>query len=307
MLPAPVTLLDRDMLFVTGKGGVGKTTVTAALALAGARTGRRTIVCELAGQARIPALLGAAAGAVSAETPVAEGLWATTIESHVVMEEWIASILGSRSLTALLTRSNFFRGFADAAPGGRELGEMVKTWELVEGHRWDRQRAGYDLVIVDGPASGHAIGMLGAPGTFADVARVGPIASQSRKVREWLADATRTAFVGVALPGELPVTETLELSDALGATIGRRFEAIFVNEVLPDRFSEREAAQLAGDSDAALAVRAQIDRSRAQERHIERLEDGVDASVVRLPFLYAPQLERVDVELLADALMAHLP
>jgi anion-transporting ArsA/GET3 family ATPase len=306
MLAAPVPLLNREMLFVTGKGGVGKTTVATVLALKAAREGHRTIVCELGGQARVPPLLGAEPGAPGEEVPVAENVWATTIESHRVMEEWIARILGSKSLTALLVRSNFFRAFADAAPGGRELGEIVKTWELVEGHRWDRRRRGYDLVVVDGPASGHAIGILRTPGTFADIARVGPIASQSRTVRAWLADPVKTGFLAVTLPGELPVSETLQLGDRLQQAIDRRFETIVVNGVLPDRFDEAEedaveAAAPAG-SEAGVVVASARARADAQAEQIERLRAGTNARVEELPFLFTPELSIADLEALADRL-----
>ena len=306
MLPASVPLLNREMLFVTGKGGVGKTTVATAIALRAAREGHRTIVCELAGQARIPALLGSQAGAPGEEVQVAERLWATTIESHLVMEEWIAKILGSRQLTHLLVRSNFFRAFSEAAPGGAELGEMVKTWELADGHRWDRKRRGYDLVIVDGPASGHAIGMLRTPGTFADIARVGPIASQSRKVRAWLGDPSATGFLAVALPGELPVTETLQLGERLHKSLGRRLEAVVVNGVLPDRFSsEDESAVLAAAEDggeAPAAVATARARAGAQAGQIERLRAQTKARVYELPFLFRPDLRREELEALADRL-----
>ena len=300
-------LLNREMLFVTGKGGVGKTTVAAAVALKAAREGRRTIVCELAGQARIPALMGAKAGAPGTEVQVAENLWATTIDSYMVMEEWIAKILGSRQLTHLLVRSNFFRAFADAAPGGAELGEMVKAWELAKGHRWDKRSRSYDLVIVDGPASGHAIGMLRTPGTFADIARVGPIASQSRRVRAWLGDPALTGFLAVSLPGEMPVSETLQLGDRLHRSIGRRLEAVVVNGVLPDRFTGDEEAAVvaaAGDGDEAPAVVATARaRATAQAEQIQRLRAGTQARVHTLPFLFTPDLGGVELESLAD----HLP
>jgi anion-transporting ArsA/GET3 family ATPase len=306
MLAAPVPLLNREMLFVTGKGGVGKSTVAAALAVKAAREGRRTIVCELGGQARFPALMGAEPGAPGDEVQVGDRLWATTIESHRVMEEWIARILGSKSLTSLLVRSNFFRAFSEAAPGGRELGEIVKAWELVEGHRWDRRRRGYDLVIVDGPASGHAIGLLRTPGTFADIARVGPIASQSRQVRAWLGDPAKTGFLVVTLPGELPVTETLQIGERLQQSIGRRVEAIVVNGVLPDRFdaAEEDAVEAAAPkgSEAGVVVASARARAGSQAEQIARLRAGTSARVATLPFLFTPELSRRDVEALADLL-----
>jgi anion-transporting ArsA/GET3 family ATPase len=136
---------------------------------------------------------------------------------------------------------------------------MTKSWELSQEQRWNRRKRGYDLVIVDGPASGHAVGMLRTPGTFADIARVGPIASQSERVREFLGDSRRSAYVAVALPAELPVSETLDLGRRLRKAIGRRVETVVVNGVLPDRFDGDELARVS----AAGADGCSRTRSRA--------------------------------------------
>ena len=304
MLPALATLLDRQMLFVTGKGGVGKTAVASALALAASRSGRRTIICELGGQARVPSLLGFPAGEGGAETRVSDTLFHTSIVSWKVLEEWIGGILHSRQLTGLLTRSNFFRAFAEAAPGGMELGSIVKTWELAQAHRWNKKRSGYDVVIVDGPASGHAIGMLRTPGTFADIARVGPIASQSSKVRAWLRDEKCTGFVGVALPGEMPVSETIDLGDRLSKAIDRRFSHVVVNGVIPDRFSDEEVASVVGAAPDGLAAAIQAADARAEGQHdqITRLTEAIDTPIVELPFVFTAALTREHVEEMAERL-----
>jgi anion-transporting ArsA/GET3 family ATPase len=297
------------MVFVTGKGGVGKTTVAAAIALAAAEQGKRTVVAEVGGAARAARLLGGRAGDPGVETQVGERLWTLTIEPHKVMEEWIGRILGSRGLTQVLTRSNFFRTFAEAAPGGMELGTVVKTWELAQPKRWDKKARPYDLVIVDGPASGHAVGMLRTPGTFADIARVGPIATQSQRVREWLEDYRETAYVAVALPGELPVSETLDLGKRLRKSLGRRLETIVVNGVLPDRFSAKEierVAKAAGRRKRERAVVTEIrqadGRAENQHTHLSRLEAEADCEVAELPFLFTEALTPADVAGLADVL-----
>jgi anion-transporting ArsA/GET3 family ATPase len=296
------------MVFVTGKGGVGKTTVAAALALSAAERGKRVVVAEVGGAARAARLLGGSAGEPGAETQVGERLWTVTIEPYKVMEEWIGRILGSKALTSVLTRSNFFRTFADAAPGGMELGTVVKTWELAQRKRWDKRARSYDLVIVDGPASGHAVGMLRTPGTFADIARVGPIATQSQRVREWLGDYRETAYVAVALPGELPVSETLQLGQRLRKGIGRRLETIVVNGVLPDRFSDEELERVRAGAPVAVASEiGQADgRADTQREQLDRLGAEADCDVHELPFLFTPALEPADLaglaELLAPAL-----
>ena len=309
MLPASVSLYDRQLLFVTGKGGVGKTTVAAALALAAGRQGRkRVIVCEVGGQARIPALLGAEPGTPGEEVQIDERLWATTIDPRQALEEWLARILGSRQLTQLLARSNFFSAFVGAAPGAAELVAMTKSWELSQQQRWDRKRRGYDLVIVDAPASGHAIGMLRTPGTFADIARVGPIASQSERVREFLGDSKRSAYVAVALPAELPVSETLDLGGRLRRAIGRRLEAIVVNGVLPARLTDDELDRVeraAADPLLVDALRGAEARVDSQAEHLTRLDAEADVGrdcVIRLPFVFTPRLRRDDVAAMAELL-----
>ncbi len=297
------------MLFVTGKGGVGKTTVAAALALAAADRGLKTVVAEVGGAARAARLLGGSAGPPGEETQVGDRLWTVTIEPYKVMEQWIGRILGSKALTGVLTRSNFFRTFADAAPGGMELGTVVKAWELAQRARWDKRARTYDLVIVDGPASGHAVGLLRTPGTFADIARVGPIATQSQRVREWLADYRETAYVAVALPGELPVSETLQLGQRLRKGIGRRLETIVVNGVLPDRFDAKELKRIRAAAPPAVATEvAQADgRADTQHEQLARLGAEADCRVHELPFLFTPALGPEDVaglaELLAPALV----
>ena len=306
MLAARVTLLDHHLVYVTGKGGVGKTTVAAALAVAAADVGRRVIVAEVHGQAQIPRLLGADAGAPGDEVEIADGLWHTTVAPWRVLEAWIGRILGSRALTSLLVRSNFFRVFAEAAPGGMELGTTVKLWELAQHERWDKKAQPYDLVVVDAPASGHGVGLLRTPQTFADLARVGPIATQSERVREFFGDSRQTGYLAVALPAELPVSETLETGRLLRRTLGRRLDAIAVNGVLADRFDAAELKRVrAAASDGVPRAIAQADgRADAQRHHVERLRADADAPVVELPFLFAPQLDAAHVDELADVLAA---
>ncbi len=318
--PTANPLLQRELIFVTGKGGVGKTTVAAGLGMALAAAGRRTIVCEVGSQRRLPALFGRGSGDPLApgapegdgtEVALSDGLWATSIDPNRALREWLATQLPSKGLVDLLTRSNLFAYFTAAAPGARELVTVTKVWELAQAKRWEKKAQPYDVVVVDLPASGHGVGLLRTARTFADVARVGPIASQAGRVRDTVEDPTRSAFVAVALPGELPVTETLELEGRVARDLRRPVDAIVVNALLARRWSAADLEELeaAGDAvpgQARRAARSETARTKAQQTQLGRLRREADAPVVTLPFVPAATLGREQVAALGAELVGKL-
>ncbi len=307
-------LLDRDLVYVTGKGGVGKSTVAVALALAAAARGRRAVLCEVAEQTRLGRLLGREDVGPGTETEVADDVYATSIDPQAALEEWLATQIGG-TLVRVLSQSRAFSYFVAAAPGAKELVTITKAWELAQPRRWDRDARGYDLVVVDAPASGHGIGMLRTPRTFADLARVGPIRAQADRVSDFLRDPARAGYLAVATPEEMPVSETLELEDRLPDAIGRPLDAIVLNGLFPRRFTAPELERVgktAGAGSPAVraagtAAGAQSARVQAQQGQLRRLRRGARAPVVTLPFLFRGALDRGAVGELALELAAGLP
>jgi hypothetical protein len=285
MLLAPLTV-------VTGKGGAGKTTVAAAIGLACAAAGQRTLVCELDGASRIPRALGVQPG--RSETRLRPGLWWLSISAEPALNEWLTGKIGRAA--ALLRRSPAFAYFVAAAPGAAELVELGKAIDLARGGRYDR-------VIVDGPATGHAVAMLAAPRTFARVAGHVPIGEEAAGLERFLRDST--AYVGVTLPEPMAVAELLELQNALPETVAHGLDEIVVDAVHPLRFTDAEAERIAAAAGPALAP-VVIEHHRAVRQHeqVELLRAAAAAPVRTLPFVFdyateAELLERLAAELAA--------
>ncbi len=322
------SLLQRRLLVITGKGGVGKTTIAAALGLAAAERGLRTIVVELGDQHRLPGLFaraasqadgpggadGAEAGAgtgAGEETALAENLWSVTIDLDRALLQWLQT-LGGRVPGRVLAGSGTFQYFAAAAPGARELVSMVKIWELTREDRWRRRAQRYDLVVLDAPATGHALGLLHSPHTFSAIARVGPIFGQAEQVRELLEDPAQTGYLAVAQPTEMAIGETIDLQSGLHTQLGCDLDGAIVNATLPSRFDgpemtqiERLSARSAIKRSAALAARGVHERARVQHNQIARLRRH-GLSVHTVPFMFSAELDLESIRSIGRRLVTRL-
>jgi hypothetical protein len=265
---------NRRLVVVTGKGGTGRTTVAAALAMALADDGRRrVVVAEVGGQTRVPRLLDGAGG-----------ISAVTLDVDRALEDWLGRQLPG-PLARVLAHSGAFGTFVGAAPGARELVTIYAAWALGEK---------FDTVVLDAPASGHGVGLLRTPRTFAEIARVGPIARQAREVAEGLANPSMSSVVAVALPSELAVAETLELEGNVAGALGRGLDGIVVNGMWPRRLSARDAAGV-GDGAVGRAARAAAGRVREQQAQLARLRREAITPVLTLPFVFAERLDPAQI------------
>ena len=288
------------MLVVTGKGGVGKSTVAAALGLVGARSGRRTIVAEVARRGDVASAFDRAGAEPFEEIELAPGLFHISIDPQDALEEYLRDQLPRGPVADLLARSRVFGLLAAATPGMRELLTVGKLWELAQLDRRTPGAGAYDLVVVDAPATGHGLAVLTAPRTFAAAAGSGPVARQGKRIDATLSDPTLTAVLAVARAEELAVTETGELRAALRAGMGLELERVVANALDPDRFSEREAAQLRAHAAHPAVARALRGHGRAlrQREQIARLGELCEQQPARLALHPGgPDLERLADEL----------
>jgi anion-transporting ArsA/GET3 family ATPase len=303
-------LLDKPLVVVTGKGGVGKTTVAAALGLVAARAGRRAIVAEVARRTDVASILGTEtdptqpADRVFVEHEIAPGLFHISIDPEDALAEYLHDQLGSSGLASVLSGSRMFGLLAAATPGLRELLTIGKVWELTQPQRRTPGAQPYDLVIVDAPATGHGVAVLSAPRTFADAAAGGPVTRQATRIDATLSDPAQTALVAVARAEEMPVSETIELQRDLRERLGRELDAVVVNRLEPDLFAPAEASKLSSRAEhpaVELALHA-IARARRQRAQVGRLHHETAIDPVRLH----ARRDGPDLDGLADELAAGL-
>jgi anion-transporting ArsA/GET3 family ATPase len=300
-------LLDKRLIVVTGKGGVGKTTVAVALGLVAARAGKRTIVAEVAQQERVSRVFRRE-GLGYSEAELTDNLFGISVDPERALKEYLGQQVGG-ALGNLLFNNRVFEYFAAAAPGVRELATIGKVWELAQPERRSPGNH-YDLVIMDAPASGNGLALLRSPRTFGDIARVGPIRRRADIIHGFLTDPRRTGVVAVALPQEMPVNETLEFRGKLRDEMSMETHAVVVNSLLPERFSADEAERIEavngehGSPEVAAALRAALSehrRARGQRAQLRRLKKDVPGAVT-LPYLFEPELGLAEFERLSAEL-----
>jgi anion-transporting ArsA/GET3 family ATPase len=304
-------LFQKRLLFVTGKGGVGKSTAAIALGFVAARKGLRTVVAELASQERAQRLFEHN-GHGFRELRLAENLYTISIDPQHAMEEYLQVKVGP--LGQALSSSRLFSAFAMATPGMRELLSIGKVWELAQFERRTKGAVPYDLVIVDAPATGHGRALLRTPATFASIARVGPVAHQARTIADTIADRSVTGVVAVATAEEMPVNETIGLSGALQED-GLELDLVIVNGLYPPRFGPEDVEELTAalgrtrsrrSRSALRAALSEHARAEVQREQHARLAAELGGRLADLPYVFAEQVGPEQMGQLADVLAEQL-
>lgn len=294
--------LARRLHVVIGKGGVGKTTVSAALGLQLSRAGRRVLVAEVRVQ-QIPRLLGAE-GRGYEIVRIADRLEAISLDPKEAMREYALMRLHSKLLVRSLLENRVVTAFLGFIPSLPELVMLGKLLHCVRTGEWD-------TVIFDAPATGHGLTFLGVPQALRDAVPPGALRSEADWMQEILVDSTATAVELVTLPEELAVNETLELAEKAGQGLGLPLGRVLLNRHVPLRFSDEELKRLevgiASEKLAAASRAAREHEIRARRsRHFEeRLRSSLALPLVTLPMLHPERaFGRAEIEALAERIEA---
>jgi anion-transporting ArsA/GET3 family ATPase len=308
-----MSLLDKRLLVVAGKGGVGRTTVAAAIAMAAARRGRRVLLCQAKSKERLSHLFNVPT--VGHEiVRVRERLWAVNMTPQVALREYGTMVLRSEFIARQVLENKVSRAFLHAVPGLEDYSMLGKVWyhttEQVDGHpKWD-------LVVLDAPATGHVVTMLMIPQAILDAVPEGPLTRPAALTLALLRDPARAAMVIVTLAEDMPSNEAVELAARAQRMVQMPLGPLVVNRLYPPRFLQGPSARALIDlpeelDDGTIApllrdARTAERRRQLNDRYLERLARDLPLPQVHLPYLFTPDFGPEAVEELSRRLEAQV-
>lgn len=296
------SLFDKRFVIVAGKGGVGKSTVAAAIGLAAARRGLRTLIAELNTTEKVPLFFGLPPVGYQLRE-VAPNLHTINIQPGPALEEYGLMKLKYRTAFRVVFENDFMRKLVRMIPGMNELLLIGKAW-YEEDRVDDAGKPFWDMVIIDAPATGHGVSLLRLPSVVLSVVKSGPMADDTRAIRALLTDPRRTAFNVVALPEELPFAETLELLDQNDDVLEIPLGHLFINQVWPSSLGgdaleavekaaaeQRSAGAVSADSTPDLGAVADClqyleSRRRSQEEFLHKFRSLDTVQPVEIPYVF---------------------
>lgn len=307
-------LTTSGVIIVAGKGGVGKTAVSAALAMASSSVGLRTLIVEVEGKSGLASLFNSAQFSYSEIQLVEPSLGVGEVRARtVVPEDALLDYLkdhGLKRISGRLVSTGALDVVATAVPGISDILILGKIKQL------ERSRE-FDLIIVDAPAAGHAITFLRSASGLEDAVKVGPINSQAKDVLALLNDPTRCRVLLVTSPEETPVNELIETAYSLEDEVGVSLGPVVVNGVLPElpglQANPLEAAAQAGvelqPSEAqnlADAALFRLQRTALQRAQLERMAQELPLAQLLLPYVFTSELGPDGLGQLSNGLLAKI-
>jgi anion-transporting ArsA/GET3 family ATPase len=284
-------LFERRVLFVVGKGGVGKSTIAAMLAVAFAARGKRVLLAQMGPGQRLGEVLGVDGGA---DTPaeVFPGLCFLTIDGETALSEYLALVLPVKRIQKMVVGSKLYHHFVAAAPGLKELMTVGKIWyeeqlESARGRKWD-------AIVVDAPATGHSLQYLRMPAAAHEAFGAGLVQREARKVLDLLGDPARTAVCPVTTAEEMPVNETTEMYEQLRDRLHIPLGVLFVNRVhtaplTPDAVPAPSEGAAPLVADVLRCGREEAGWAAINAHYLARLRSSVAMPTVELPFLFCEE------------------
>jgi len=310
-------LFSRRLIFVMGKGGVGKTTISTALAIAAERMGKRVLLAEIGDSDAIGQIF---INDTLPEAPlkIADRIWGARVNPKTELALYVRHHINSKFFANRITRSRLFDYLVAAAPGLREIMSLGRIW------RWTQEAGSaepfaYDLIIVDAPATGHALSLLRLPRVLIEMIRFGPIVKEVRELESVLRDPARTWLTLVTLAEELPTNEALQLYQAADADLGMPFKMIFINAVYPRVFTKPELERIndlksfcrGNDTDTSClklleAADHLIRMRRRQQPYIDRIKSKTRGGGVEVPVYYTNHLSIGDIGDIASRMIRQM-
>jgi len=294
-----LNLFDKRFVINTGKGGVGKSTISAAMALAAARRNRRVLAIELNTKERISRLFGRPEVG-STIKKIHDNVWAVNITPDSAMKEYVLMKLKIELLYRVVFENRFVQQFLRVIPGLKELVLIGKAWH----HEQEVDRSGHplwDFIVVDAPATGHGLFFLRIPRVITDALSSGPMVEETRKILDLLQDPKRTALNLITLMEEMPVNETIELKKKVDDILGMPMGYLIANGIYPTLFTPREASQIEqlrnargrqDDIEGRLLKSALFRHERCdlQAGYRSRLKRSLKLPIIEVPYFFEPEM-----------------
>ncbi len=303
-------LFSRRLIFVMGKGGVGKTTISVALAYAAQRMNKKILLVEIGDADSI--------GKLYLERPLPDfprqlmqNIWGVRVEPRAELEAYVRAHVTPGFIAGKIIRSRLFDYLFEATPGLKEVMSLGRLW------RWEKDEnnpsgSSFDLIIVDAPATGHGISLLRLPDLLIKMIRVGPVANQIRVLQRLLKNHQKTGLVLVALPEELPVNEAMEFYSEAEETLDMPVAATFINCVYPAAFSPNEIQQIEFLESSHLKQFSSVEKRilasagkiilhrRNQQKHIDEICAKAKNHVQEVPFCFTNDLSVDEIQKLSS-------